>query len=118
MLKSLTIKEVYNSEDDNILKDFYIPALKNAVSYDRSVGYFDAKVLTTAARGLACFVENGGYIRLIVGATLTDAEYKAISDGYGERKFIEKLEKTFDESLNAFNSELYKNQLNNLCHCL
>ena len=114
MLKSLTIKEVYNSEDDNILKDFYIPALKNAVSYDRAVGYFDAKVLTTAARGLACFVENGGYIRLIVGATLTDAEYKAISDGYGEREFIEKLAIKFDESLNAFNSELYKNQLNTL----
>lgn len=114
MLKSLTIKEVYNSEDDNILKDFYIPALKNAVSYDRAVGYFDAKVLTTAARGLACFVENGGYIRLIVGATLTDEEYKAISDGYGERKFIEKLAKNFDASLNAFNSDLYKNQLNTL----
>lgn len=114
MLKSITIKEVYNSEDDNILKDFYIPALKNAVSYDRAVGYFDAKVFTTAARGLACFVENGGYIRLIVGATLTDAEYKAISEGYGERELIEKLAKNFNESLNIFNCELFKNQLNTL----
>ena len=77
MLKSLLIKEVYNSEDDNILEDFYIPALKNSVSYDRSVGYFDAKVLTTAARGLSSFVENGGYMRLIVGATLKEEEYIA-----------------------------------------
>ena len=49
MLKDLNIKEVYNSEDDNILEDFYIPVLQNAVSYDRAVGYFDAKVLTSAA---------------------------------------------------------------------
>lgn len=114
MLKSLTIKEVYNSEDDNILEDFYIPALKNAVSYDRSVGYFDAKVLTTAARGLASFVDNGGYIRLIVGATLTDGEYQAISEGYGEREVMERLTQNFDASLNAYNTELFKNQLNTL----
>lgn len=114
MLKSLTIKEVYNSEDDNILEDFYIPALKNAVSYDRSVGYFDAKVLTTAARGLAGFVDNGGYIRLIVGATLTDGEYQAISEGYGEREVMERLTQNFDASLNAYNTELFKNQLNTL----
>lgn len=114
MLKSIALKEVYSSEDDNILEDFYIPALKNAISYDRSVGYFDAKVLTTAARGLSCFVENGGYIRLIVGATLTDEEYKAISSGYDKRELIERLTDSFAKSLGEYDNELFKNQLNTL----
>lgn len=114
MLKSISVKEVYNSEDDNILEDFYIPALQNAVSYDRAVGYFDAKVLTSAARGLASFVANSGYIRLIVGATLTDEEYKAISLGYGERKIKERLAADFSQYLNAYDSELFNNQLNTL----
>lgn len=114
MLKSLLIKEVYNSEDDNILEDFYIPALKNSVSYDRSVGYFDAKVLTTAARGLSSFVENGGYMRLIVGATLKEEEYIAISNGYDGREILERFTQEFDESLNTFDNKLFKNQLNTL----
>lgn len=115
MLKSLNIKAVYNSEDDNILEDFYIPALKSSIRYDRAVGYFDAKVLITAARGLACFINNGGYIRLIVGATLTDEEYEAISAGYNEREITSRLTSDLEESLNAYDlSELFKNQLNAL----
>lgn len=114
MLKSLAIKAVYNSEDDNILEDFYIPALKNAVSYDRAVGYFDAKVLTSAARGLGSFVANGGYIRLIVGATLTNEEYQAISLGYGEREVKERLAADFSKYLSAYDTELFNNQLNTL----
>lgn len=114
MLCDLPLKEVYNSEDDNILEDFYIPALKMAVTYDRAVGYFDAKVLTTAARGLSAFVANGGYMRLIVGATLTDAEYQAISTGYGEREVLERLSLTFDQALDEFDNPLFQNQLNTL----
>lgn len=114
MLKDLNIKEVYNSEDDNILEDFYIPVLQNAVSYDRAVGYFDAKVLTSAARGLASFVENDGYIRLIVGATLDEDEYKAISLGYSQREVLERLEIRFDRELKAYSDDLFLNQLNTL----
>ena len=60
MLKKLNFKAVYNSEEDNILEDFYIPALSNSVSYDRAVGYFDAKMLTSAASGLGAFIANNG----------------------------------------------------------
>lgn len=114
MLRSIRIKEVYNSEDDNILEDFYIPALKNAIFYDRAVGYFDAKVLTSAARGMAAFVENGGYMRLIVGATLTREEYEAISLGYGEREIRERLASELNEYVNAYDDKLFLNQLNTL----
>lgn len=112
MLREIKIKEVYNSEDDNILEDFYIPALQNSVTYDRAVGYFDAKVLTAAARGLACFVDNGGKIRLIVGATLTEEEYEAIANGYNEREIKEKLGQALSDSINEYEGDLFDNQLN------
>lgn len=114
MLREVKIKEVYNSEDDNILEDFYIPALQNSILYDRAVGYFDAKVLTAAARGLACFVDNGGKIRLIVGATLTEEEYEAIARGYNEREIKEKLGQQLSDSINKYEGNLFDNQLNTL----
>ena len=88
MLRDLNLKAVYNSEEDNILKDFYIPAMASSISYDRAVGYFDAKMLNSAAAGLGKFICNQGHMKLICGATLTENEYKAISDGYDARVTI------------------------------
>ena len=95
MLKKLNFKAVYNSEEDNILEDFYIPALSNSVSYDRAVGYFDAKMLTSAASGLSAFIANNGKMRLICGSTLTEDEYAAISKGYDERIIRERIRGNF-----------------------
>lgn len=114
MLRDINIKAVYNSEEDNILKDFYIPALSNSVSYDRAVGYFDAKMLTSAASGLSVFIKNKGYMRLICGATLTEEEYHAIAEGYGERAVKERLESDFYKIVQNSNSDLFQHQLNAL----
>lgn len=114
MLRDINIKAVYNSEEDNILEDFYIPALSNSTSYDRAVGYFDAKMLTSAASGLAAFINNNGYMRLICGATLTEDEYTAIAEGYGERAVKEKLEAQLEEMIDSEHSTLFRNQLNTL----
>ncbi len=111
MLKDLKIKAVYNSEEDNILEDFYIPALENSVCYDRAVGYFDAKMLTTAARGLAAFIENDGYMRLIVGATLTEDEYDAIANGYDARSVLARFEESFKNTISNTSSDLFRHQL-------
>ena len=60
MLRELNLKAVYRSESDNILKDFYIPALSVAVKYDRAVGFFSASMLSYAAQGLSTFIDNNG----------------------------------------------------------
>lgn len=114
MLRDINIKAVYNSEEDNILEDFYIPVLQNSVSYDRAVGYFDAKMLTTAARGLASFIQNDGYMRLIVGATLTEEEYAAIAQGYEAREALQRIENQLEQIIDSNDSELFKYQLNAL----
>ena len=97
LLRKLNVKAVYNSETDNILEDLYIPALSNSITYDRAVGYWDAKMLTNAATGLSSFIENDGYMRLICGSTLTEDEYDAIQKGYGERELLHKFKTQFED---------------------
>ena len=79
MLKKLDFKGVYSTEDDDLLNDFYIPALKSSIKYDRAVGYFSSRVFFIAGQGLTAFIKNNGKIRLLIGATLSTTD-KDISD--------------------------------------
>ena len=64
----LDLKHTYNfSRGDKVLEDFYIPALKKSIKYDRATGYFSSASLVAAAAGMAQFVKNGGKYRLIFG---------------------------------------------------
>lgn len=72
-------KAVYKTGDDDLLRDFYIPALARSVTYDRSVGFFSAGILLASLRGLAQFLANNGRIRLIIGHPLSPEEYAAVT---------------------------------------
>ena len=62
---TLNIKESYDSGYDDILWDFYIPALSEANQYDRIAGFFSSSSLALAARGMQQFLEHGGTMRLV-----------------------------------------------------
>ena len=70
-----------DSDEASLLTNFYEPALKCAVTYDRTTGYFSARILTLAARGIEGLIRNGGKMRLIVGCTLGEPEVAAIERG-------------------------------------
>src|ERR1051326_3437779 len=89
--RTLQLKSVYNSDDDNVLEHFYIPVLKEAIRYDRAVGFFSAPAFAYAAQGLTVFCQNQGYMRLIIGALPTADEQKAIADGYDLRNILERV---------------------------
>lgn len=91
MLKGRVWKAVYRSEMDNLLEDFYLPALKESVSYDRSVGFFSASMLSYAAQGLSALIEKGGCMRLIFGGEIEEDEAEAIVRGYGLRSVSERI---------------------------
>ena len=82
MLRDRKWKAVYRSESDSLLTDFYLPALQDAVRYDRAVGYFSAAMLSYAAQGLSAFIQNGGRMRLIFGGEISPEEEAAIGEGY------------------------------------
>lgn len=90
MFKDHQWKAVYRSDSDRLLEDFYIPALKQSVSYDRAVGFFSATMLSFAAQGISALVENGGSMRLIFGGELDASDAEAISSGYEQKVLAEK----------------------------
>jgi len=90
--KDLKLKKSYDSDSDDILKDFYIPVLSNAVSYKRLAGYFSSSSLAVAAKGIARFISHGGKMQLVTGAVLQKADIGAIEKANKDpEKIIEEL---------------------------
>ena len=85
-LSQLNLKTTYRSSTDNLLKDFYIPALSKAKLYQRSVAYFTSSSLAVAARGVTALLENGGRLELIASPELTRDDVEAINKGYASRE--------------------------------
>ena len=86
--KTLPIREFYDSDEDDILNDFYIPVLSNAVKYDRLAGYFSSTSLAVSAKGMARFIQNGGKMRLVTCIQLSEQDRQAIEDGISKPEDI------------------------------
>lgn len=80
-LKDLKLKSTYDSDEDDIINSFYVPALSESVSYKRLAGFFSSTTLAVAARGIYSFIINGGKMDLLVSANLTKQDVDAISNG-------------------------------------
>ena len=77
-LRDLNLKKSYDSDQDDILNDFYVPALSASVDYRRLAGFFSSTSLAIAARGIAGLISNGGKIKLICGAKLRKEDIEAV----------------------------------------
>ena len=64
-LLDVNLKKEYRSPRDNIVTDFYIPLLKEAKLYKRSVGFFSSSSLLEISYGISNLVNNNGKILLI-----------------------------------------------------
>jgi len=85
-LRDVLLKPAYDSDEDDILSDFYIPMLSNSVSYRRLAGFFSSSALAVAARGISGLIKNGGTMKLVVGAKLRKADVEAIEKGMKNRE--------------------------------
>ncbi len=90
MLRDRAWKLKYTPDDGDLVKLFYIPALEDAERYDRLTGYFNARALALAARGIEGLVRNGGRMRLVAGCTLEPPEIEAIEKGERLRDLVER----------------------------
>ena len=77
--KSLNIGISYDSSDNQILEEFYIPILENSVSYDRIAGFFSSTSLAIAARGIGGLIRNNGKMRLIASPRLSKEDAELIT---------------------------------------
>ncbi|WP_058619939.1 DEAD/DEAH box helicase family protein [Methylobacterium indicum] len=112
MLRDLSLKAVYESEEDDLLRDFYIPALANAKFYDRAVGFFSGAMLSFAAQGLSAFVRNNdGAMRLVVGGEVDDEDFDAIKQGYDLRDVSEKVGRSMVEEIDKIEDDLFNTRV-------
>ncbi len=81
-LTDLALKTRYHPDNcDDIIAEFYRPALAQAVSYDRTTYEFSPHALAAVGRGLESFLLADGHIRLICNCDLSPDVYQAIKDG-------------------------------------
>lgn len=87
-LKDLKIEEEYRSAHDDIVNEFYIPLLKESISYKRAVGFFSSSSLAEITDGIKIFAQNGGKIKLIASPKLSEKDIKDIELGYRLREEV------------------------------
>lgn len=83
--QNIDIKSEYRSRLDNVIKDFYVPVLKQSVLYKRAVGFFSSTALVEMSAGICGLVKNGGKIQLIASPNLSANDIEAINNGLKRR---------------------------------
>jgi len=114
MLRELSYKGVYKSDQDHILEDFYFPTLSVANRYDRAVGFFSASTISYAAQALSVFVKNGGQVSLILGAFSERDDLEAVKQGYKEKEISEKIGSELLSMISNVSDELFQNRFETL----
>ncbi len=103
----MTLKTNYDSEENDVLTEFYVPVLSIANRYDRLAGFFSSSALAIAAKGIASFIDNNGKMRLICGVGMQKSDVDAIIEGK------ESPEKIISEILIGNINELYNSIVTN-----
>lgn len=105
--KDIAIKTEYRTGKSNVIRDFYMPVLSEAVSYKRAVGFFSSTALIQISKGIADLVTNGGKISLIASPRLSEEDIQAIQVGYENRDkiIIDALMRSFNEPTSYFECE-------------
>lgn len=95
---SMYIKSSYDTLQDNLLTDFYIPVLEHAKRYDRISGFFSSTSLAIAARGIAGLIRNQGKMRLLTCQKLSKDDVNEIqkyvdhADDFLGKKMISEID--------------------------
>lgn len=105
----LNFKEHYDSQKDDLLNDFYIPALANTKKYRRVVGYFNSKSFASVAVGLKDFILNNGKMDLLCGVDLNPDDVNMIK--FASEHPEEILTSSFLKELNSIEDEIIKHNV-------
>jgi superfamily II DNA or RNA helicase len=102
-LKDLQLKQWYDSDTDDILNSFYLPALSETICYKRLVGFFSSASFAITAKGVLKLIKNGGKIQLITSPKFQIEDIEAIKSSVksveevSEEKLLEELNNITEE---------------------
>lgn len=102
----IAVSRRYRTNRNDMIRDFYVPVLKESVLYKRAVGFFSSTALIETTKGISGLIRNGGKMQLIVSPLLSEEDMDAIAKGCDERKIIESaLLREFKEPRNTSDEE-------------
>ena len=106
----LPLKVAYDSGEDDLVWDFYIPVLSRANSYDRIAGFFSSSSLAMTARGISEFISNGGVMRLVTCPQLSSNDISMLEKSVNNMDEIlsEHFIKSYDEIETEFQRDHVK----------
>ena len=83
---------------------FFSEGLCNATTFDLKLGFFSSSAINVLCDGFACFLYNGGRMRLVINDILSEQDKNSISNGMSDSVLpafdisnIEALKKTLSE---------------------
>ncbi|MGY5151898.1 MAG: DEAD/DEAH box helicase family protein [Candidatus Nitrosopumilus sp. bin_6a] len=107
--KNLHLKIKYDSDEDDVLENFYIPILQNSVSYKRIAGFFSSTSLSVAARGIVEFAKNGGKMQLITSSYFSKNDLEILKTHNKTKEEI--LSENFQKELSELDDLLQTDHL-------
>ena len=107
--KNLHLKIKYDSDEDDVLENFYIPVLQNSISYKRIAGFFSSTSLAVAARGIVEFAKNGGKMQLITSSYFSKNDLEILKTHSKTKEEI--ISENFQRELLELNDLLQKDHL-------
>ncbi len=112
-LRSVSFPSTLDTSTGDLITDFFVPALKASVQYDRGVGFFSAGWLRMAAEGMVLFAENGGRARWVTSPILSEEDWQALQLGEAARR-DEVLRSAIERNMRDLESTLKQETLSAL----
>lgn len=104
--RELNLLRYYKTYKNNVVNEFYIPVLNEAVLYQRAVGFFSSNALIDLTKGLKGLTRNHGLVQFIVSPRLSEEDIDAINTGYEHKEIIGRaLLRDFKEPESYFEEE-------------
>jgi superfamily II DNA or RNA helicase len=76
--QDLNLKIGYNSENTDVVKEFFIPVLRNTKLYRRVSAYYSSNSLKLIAEGLSEMLNNNGTMKLLVSYVISEEDFNEI----------------------------------------
>ena len=108
---------IYNSSINNIVTEFFIPALKDSTTYRRICGLFSSNSFALCARGIKELIANEGKMQLIISPILSKEDAGAIQDASTDG-FQKIITKSVRKELDSIESEFEKDHVGALQYLL
>jgi len=79
---------ILDTSTNDLIRDFFVPALQRSNKYDRGVGFFSSSWLRIASSGMVDFANNDGKARWVTSPILDANDWEALIKGDQARSDI------------------------------